>query len=201
MLRPGPETPQPRAGQPRASTSEYQGPSAVTGRTCAIADVHVRAELLVQVLTDSLRLRPSRRRGPASVASLPRVLPYVRMIGKLLVTLAVILAAYAVIRVRMRPHPPAAASPRERSQSPRALRAVAYALMTFMVVGTLGYLFLDWEVGRQVVTVRVINAITGGSTTYRARRADVRDGRRFTAIDGRRVTLADVERMVVEDDP
>jgi hypothetical protein len=124
------------------------------------------------------------------------------MFGKVLVTLVVVLAAYAVVRTRMRPGPRAAdlpVPPRQPLLSADAFRAIAYGLATLMVVGSLGWLFLDWEVGHQVVTVRVINSNTGDSTTYQARRTDVSDGRRFTTIDGRRVVLADVERMVVED--
>jgi hypothetical protein len=55
-------------------------------------------------------------------------------------------------------------------------------------------LYLDYQAGREVVSVRVINANTGEATTYMARRADVR-GRSFTTLDGRPVTLSDVDRM------
>ena len=60
--------------------------------------------------------------------------------------------------------------------------------------GSLLWLYLDYEAGREVVTVRVINANTGDVTTYEARRADI-GGRRFTTLDGRPITLADVDRM------
>jgi len=75
-----------------------------------------------------------------------------------------------------------------------ALKAVAYGLLVTSVAGSLVWLYLDYEAGREVVTVRVINANTGAVTSYRARRADVK-GRRFITLDGRPVTLADVDRM------
>jgi len=63
-----------------------------------------------------------------------------------------------------------------------------------MVSGSLLWMYLDYQAGREVVTVRIINANTGDATTYMARRADVR-GRQFTTLDGRPVTLSDVDRM------
>lgn len=127
------------------------------------------------------------------------VLPYRPMFGKILLTLVVILGAYAAIRARMRrgsvsARPVPASSP---LIPPGTVRAVAYGLVAVMVVGSLLWLYLDWEASREVVAVQVINANTGNISTYRARRGDV-EGRHFTTLDGRRVTLADVERMVLE---
>ena len=120
------------------------------------------------------------------------------MFGKLLLTLAVILGAYLVIRTRIqRGRAVAAASPppaREPLIPAAVLRAVAYGLVVAMVAGSLLWLYLDWEAGASVVTVQVINANTGDVTVYQARREQV-EGRRFTTLDGRIVTLADVERM------
>ena len=120
------------------------------------------------------------------------------MFGKILLTAAVILGAYLVIRTRMQrarepvaapsPRPPAPLVPRE------TIKAVAYGLVVVMVAGSLLWLYLDYQAGREVVTVRIINANTGNVTTYLARRADVK-GRRFTTLDGHPITLADVDRM------
>ena len=120
------------------------------------------------------------------------------MFGKILLTAAVILGAYLVIRARMRrgreqPRVPAA-QPREPLVPAGAMKAIAYGLVAVMMAGSLLWLYLDYEAGREVVTVRVINANTGQVTTYQARRADV-GGRSFTTLDGRPITLADVDRM------
>jgi len=119
------------------------------------------------------------------------------MFAKMLLTAVIVLGAYLVIRGRMQhsretaPEAPASCEP----LLPRgALKAVAYGLVVTSVAGSLLWLYLDYEAGREVVTVRVINANTGDVTTYRARRADVK-GRRFITLDGRPVTLADVDRM------
>ncbi len=120
------------------------------------------------------------------------------MFGKILLTVAVILGAYYVIRARMQyDRKPTTAPPlRPLTQvvSPGILKVIAYGLVAVMVAGSLLWLYLDYQSGREVVTVRVINANTGNVTTYQARRAHVQD-RRFTTLDGRPVTLADVDRM------
>ncbi|WP_133512399.1 hypothetical protein [Candidatus Thiosymbion oneisti] len=120
------------------------------------------------------------------------------MFGKILLTAAVILGAYYVIRARMQyDRKPTTAPPlRPLTQvvSPGILKVIAYGLVAVMVAGSLLWLYLDYQSGREVVTVRVINANTGNVTTYQARRAHVQD-RRFTTLDGRPVTLADVDRM------
>ncbi|MCB2262657.1 MAG: hypothetical protein LGR52_06930 [Candidatus Thiosymbion ectosymbiont of Robbea hypermnestra] len=120
------------------------------------------------------------------------------MFGKILLTIAVILGAYHVIRTRMRHDQESAPAPPARSSTPLVppglLKAIAYGLVVAMVAGSLLWLYLDYTAGREVVTVRIINATTGSVTTYEARRADV-EGRRFTTLDGRPVTLADVDRM------
>lgn len=122
------------------------------------------------------------------------------MIGKILLTLTVILGAWLVIRARMNRGRPATAEATRPPPlvPPTALRAVAYGLVAVLMAGSLMWLYLDWEAGRGLVTVRVINANTGEETSYQARREDV-GGRHFTTLDGRRVNLAEVERMVIED--
>jgi hypothetical protein len=120
------------------------------------------------------------------------------MFGKILLTAAVILGAYLAIRTRMQRGREVASVPsaagREPLVPPGTLKAVAYGLVVVMVAGSLLWLYLDYEAGREVVTVRIINANTGDATTYMARRADVK-GRQFTTLDGRPVTLSDVDRM------
>lgn len=126
------------------------------------------------------------------------------MLGKIFLTAVVIFGAYLVIRNRMRQNADGTAVPSSQPRvpllPPGILRAVAYSLAVFMVAGSLLWLYLDYEAGREVVTVRVINANTGEVTTYQARRADVK-GRRFTTLDGRPVTLADVDRMELKAEP
>lgn len=119
------------------------------------------------------------------------------MIGKFLITLVVVLIAYAVLRARWRD---ADAQPQRLPGTPFTvhpmMRLAAALLVAIMTVGSALYLLLDWLDARAVVQVQVINANTGQITPYESRRGAI-DGRRFTTLDGREIRLADVERMMV----
>ncbi len=120
------------------------------------------------------------------------------MFWKLLLTTAVILGAYLVIRARMersrRPEPTAPA-PAPWLQ-PGLVRAAAYGVLALMLGGTGLFLIRGWDEGREILQVRVVNANTGAEIDYRARRRDV-EGRSFRTIEGQVVRLADVERMIL----
>jgi hypothetical protein len=128
---------------------------------------------------------------------------FARMFGKVLIAVVALLVGWLLLRTRMRGagrYAPPPAPPRPPSLSSGALRQLAYVALAVLVAGTGLYLYEGWAARRVPVLVRVINANTGATVTYRARRADV-VGRSFLTLDGRRVTLADVERMELEDDP
>lgn len=128
---------------------------------------------------------------------------YLVMLGKILITLAVLVGVWLVIRTRLRQGRRATQPPVERAPLVPAgvLKALAYGLVAVMVAGAGLYVFEGWQTGREATTVRVVNANTGQAVTYQARREDV-VGRSFRTLDGRRITLADVERMeLVEDLP
>lgn len=122
------------------------------------------------------------------------------MFWKLLLTAAVILGAYLVIRARMererRPQARASAPAPEYPISPRLVRIAAYGVLALMLGGTGIYLLRGWDEGREILSVQVVNANTGAVTDYRARRRDV-VGRGFRTLDGQVVRLADVERMIL----
>jgi len=61
---------------------------------------------------------------------------------------------------------------------------------------TSGYSAWQWLGTREVVSVRVVNANTGTSISYRAYRGDVGE-HGFTTVDGRSITLAEIERLEV----
>jgi hypothetical protein len=120
------------------------------------------------------------------------------MIWKLLLTAAVIVGAYLLIRARLqgqRP-PPTARARRDPLLPPGLMRAAAYGVLAVLVIGSGWYLYDQWETRHTVVTVQVVNAHTGAITPYQARRKDI-GGRGFRTLDGREVRLADVERMVL----
>lgn len=120
------------------------------------------------------------------------------MFWKLLLTAAVILGAYLVIRARIRRPPESAArGPAMVPLSVRPwMRGLAYGLVGLLIGGTAYFLIRSWDSGREVLKVQVVNANTGVVVEYRARRRDIED-RGFRTLEGQVVRLADVERMML----
>ena len=127
------------------------------------------------------------------------------MFMKLLLTLAVIAVAWLVLRNRYRRSQIAAPSQPPRLQSPpartsdRLPRLAAYALIFGMLLASGVVLYLQWRDEYRIVTVRVINAQTGQTLTYEARRGDV-EQHQFLTLDGRTVYVAEIERIEIGGD-
>ena len=120
------------------------------------------------------------------------------MFWKLLLTAAVILGAYLVIRARMRvPREGGRVPPERVSVRPRGVaRSLAYALIGVSLGGTGFYLLRSWDAGREILRVQIVNANTGVAIDYLARRRDI-EGREFRTLEGQVIRLADVERVVL----
>lgn len=120
------------------------------------------------------------------------------MISKLLLTLLVILGAYAFIRMRIttaraqRGLPP----PPLPWPDPQKVRLIAMSLAGLMLLGLALQWFELWRQAEEIITVQIVNANTGAVTSYEARRGDI-EGRRIRTLDGKEIRLADVERMII----
>jgi hypothetical protein len=119
------------------------------------------------------------------------------VISKILLTLAVIGLAWMVIRNRqqsmgagMENNPPQT-MPKPPN---RAIKWVGYGLLGVMLLGSVLYFAWQIEQAYRLVTVRVVDAQSGRSVSYIARRSDV-GTRRFTTQDGLEVLVADGERI------
>jgi hypothetical protein len=114
------------------------------------------------------------------------------MIGKILITLAVILACMFMISSRARPELREIKNP-AAERNKKYLRNGAIAFMAVMVIaaGSMIYLELD------VVTVHVINTQSGARKSYRAMKNEIHsDG--FTTLDGVEVFVAGIERIEID---
>ncbi len=119
------------------------------------------------------------------------------MLGKILLTLGVVLVVALIWRTRG----PAFVSDRE---SPRLINAmlgrrrphrrVILAAVVLVLITSSYLLFAHWQGNREVISVRVVDAGTGRTAQYRAQRGDIED-REFVTTDGRHVVLADTERL------
>ncbi len=121
------------------------------------------------------------------------------MISKILLTLAVIGLAWLVIRHRQHSFNESATAGISRPVtkdpgSNRSIKWLSYGLLAVMISASLIYLGWQVEQGYRLVTVRVVDAQTGRSVSYIARRMDV-DDRHFVTQDGREIIVADGERI------
>jgi len=126
------------------------------------------------------------------------------MLGKILVTVAVIYIAYLVVRSRYQD-----SAPQEHTETRRvntvdsllsraAIKVAAYVVVAVMVFGTGFYLFQSWDRRHQVVEVQVVNPYNGDVQRYEARRRDI-EGRTFRTLDGRLIQIAEMERLVINE--
>ena len=126
------------------------------------------------------------------------------MLGKFLVTVAVIYIAYLVVRSRYQ-----GSVPQEHAETRLAnrvepllsrggIKAAAYAVVLLMLVGSGFYLFQSWDRRHQVVEVQVVNPYNGDVQRYEARRGDI-EGRTFRTLDGRLIRIAEMERLVINE--
>jgi len=123
----------------------------------------------------------------------------VGLLGKLLLTAAVIFGALLYLRHRhQRSSVEVIPAPRVVNPDPRPTRQfigwIAAGIVVFVILGSGIWLYAYWQDQEAVLYVRVIDAGSGHHTDYRAHRREIRD-REFVSIEGVRVRLADTERL------
>ena len=122
------------------------------------------------------------------------------LLGKLLLTAAVIAAVLIYLRYRQqqsRVEVEIVPAPRVVNPPPARRRTIGWLASTVVVFFILGsgiWLYSYWQEQNQVLYVRVVDAGTGHVTDYRAYRGDI-DDREFVTIDGMQVRLAETERL------
>lgn len=121
------------------------------------------------------------------------------MLTKILFTAAVIAVVVALMRFRRqreamvsRAEPRLVNPPKGQSALPIGWLASAAVVLMLITSGVL--LYSHWQDSNVVITVKVVDAGSGKSASYRARRGDVGD-REFLTVDGVRVVLAETERL------
>ena len=129
------------------------------------------------------------------------------MIGKILLTLAVIAIAYLMVRRDhgSRRDTTQSAAPKISSGDQRKipdltlhddLRTAAYLFLLFMVlVGTALYYF-RWQDDHKLVTVRLYSTDQADPASYEVYEYQLAE-RSFTTVDGRAITVAGSDRMEV----
>lgn len=132
------------------------------------------------------------------------------MLGKFLLTAAIIVLAFYAIRQRAGSTAQrrdgahgagAAASGGQTGLFSRRnlIQTAAGVVVVTMIAGSALALLQGWERARDVVTVEVSNPITGAVERFEAKRSDVGD-RTVRTLDGRRIRVSEVERLIIRED-
>ncbi|MEX0962435.1 MAG: hypothetical protein WDZ52_00125 [Pseudohongiellaceae bacterium] len=129
------------------------------------------------------------------------------MLGKILLTLAVIVIAFLFVRQRdikaksqARPDVvKAAGEPRQRPDDSLSadLRLGAYMFLALIVGLGLALYYFQWQDDHSIVTVRLHSEGQLDPIEYRVYKYQLQE-RSFTTLDGTLVTVASSERMEVE---
>jgi len=121
------------------------------------------------------------------------------MLGKFLLTLAVIVLAFYAVRQRYL----ADAAPTREKHHARGpftrhgmIQIAAAAVVAIMLIGSGWALLRGVERGDDVVTLEVVNSISGAADRFQARRRDVGE-RTIVTLDGRQIRLSEVDRLVI----
>ncbi len=126
------------------------------------------------------------------------------MLGKILLTLSIIIGALVFVRIRQRrqsQHQPGAlyrmGGKTAPTQHPRwGIRGLA-ALVVVLMLATSGFLLYQyWRDSHQVIQLRVIDAATGQVMEYSAYRGEV-SAREFMTLDGVQVILSEHDRIEI----
>jgi len=129
------------------------------------------------------------------------------MLGKLLLTVAIIVLAFYAIRQRAAERRSGGAGegaaarrpdPGGLLRRPKLIQIAAALVVAIMLVGSALALWQGFTRGRDVVTVEVANPITGSVERFEARRTDVGD-RTLRTLDGRQIRVSEVERIIIRD--
>lgn len=120
------------------------------------------------------------------------------MLTKILFTIAVIVAVLAFVRFRQQREShiasvqPRVVNPPKKRDLP--IGWLATAAVSLMLVASGVLIYNHWKDANVVISVRVVDAGSGKSTSYRAYRGDVED-RQFVTVEGVHVVLAETERL------
>ena len=118
------------------------------------------------------------------------------MIGKILITLAVIAGCMMMLSARARPKLRTVVNP-AAVRNRKLMRNAAIGFMVVMVLAAGTMIYLEVDQRNSIVTVQVINTQSGSSKSYRVKKNEIHsDG--FTTMDGVQVFVAGIERIEIE---
>jgi Ca2+/Na+ antiporter len=118
------------------------------------------------------------------------------MIGKILITLAVIAGCMMMLSARAKPKLRTVVNP-ATVRNRKLMRNAAIGFMVVMVLAAGTMIYLEVDQRSSIVTVHVINTQSGSTKSYRVKKNEIHsDG--FTTMDGVQVFVASIERIEIE---
>lgn len=118
------------------------------------------------------------------------------MIGKILITLAVIAGCMMMLSARAKPKLRTVVNP-ATVRNRKLMRNAAIGFMVVMVLAAGTMIYLEVDQRSSIVTVHVINTQSGSRKSYRVKKNEIHsDG--FTTMDGVQVFVAGIERIEIE---
>ena len=119
------------------------------------------------------------------------------MLTKILFTLLVIIGVSFYFRTKPsnKSQPKTTQQTEHEGQVSIPTRTVAYILIGFLILVSIGVFFFKWQSDNTILHIRVISD-SGVATEYQARQKLVK-GRSFETLEGIQVNLGESERMEV----
>ena len=125
------------------------------------------------------------------------------MLTKILLTIAVIIAAILIVRHRKASPQPVIQAINiadEPDDMQWMIKWVAYGLVSLILLtGTVLY-YLDWREDHRLYDIKIINPQTGKIDNFQAYKKDMQ-GRSFISLTGQRVAASDLERLEFSEAP
>lgn len=130
------------------------------------------------------------------------------MLGKILLTLLVMLIAFMVLRQRTQTSQSEGTKPSKKkelnqtnqkpdSESTSDLRVAAYLFLILMFGAAIIIYYQRWQDDHSIVTVSLFRGDQTAATTYQVYKYQLGE-RTFTTVEGTLITVADSERMEVQ---
>lgn len=117
------------------------------------------------------------------------------MITKILITIALVIAAVAIfLRRRAAQQPQVVIVNDEPDHAGWMFKWFAYGLAGAVTLSAIGFYYLDWRDGYRLYDITITNPQTGKTDNYRAYKKDLH-GHRFTSVTGHDILVSELERI------
>ncbi len=119
------------------------------------------------------------------------------MITKILVTLCIVVIGWLFIQKQRRSDVSSSISKTQQQHHSKRVAKVAYIFIAVVMLLSALLFYFEYQRSQRIMTISVVNTLTGDRTSYQSRRGDI-EGHRFITTDGVDITIADNERLEIQ---